>query len=485
MIANSRGYLKRLTILPAALTIPAGRRALAAVRALAMGTGLLLCALVLTPIRAQGQTTPFDLAAALATAQPGATITVPAGVHLGPVQIDRPLTLQGEPGATIDGGGQGDVITIAAPDVTVRGLIIRNSGLSLDREHAGVTVLAPRAILAQNRLEDVLFGIYLKNAPGSKLLDNVVLSKQVDIARRGDGIKIWYSAGCTVAGNRVSGSRDVIVWYSPQCVVRNNLVENSRYGIHYMQSDNQVLEHNILRHNSVGVYVMYGHDIILRNNFFYGNRGPSGFGIGLKEADNVTASGNRSVANRVGVYIDNSPPSRDAIVRFERNIFAYNEIGAELLPSVQRNIYTANVFQENEEQVALAGGGDATANQWSVANQGNYWSDYAGFDADGDQVGDLPYQAQSLFENLTSNHPELRLFQQSPAATALDLAARAFPIFQPQPKFTDEFPLMAPPNVSAAPGLPPPPLRANLAVAITMIALALLILWRVRWRLTN
>ena len=49
--------------------------------------------------------------------------------------------------------------------------------------------------IENNRLEDVLFGVYLKNAPGSILRNNVVLSKDLEIGRRGDGIKVWYSAG--------------------------------------------------------------------------------------------------------------------------------------------------------------------------------------------------------------------------------------------------------------------------------------------------
>lgn len=419
---------------------------------------------------------PFDLYAALATAQPDATITVPAGLYQGSLTIDKPVTLVAEEGAIIDGGGQSDVVTISAPDVTLRGFVIRNSGDSLDREHAGITVEAPRATIEQNHLEDVLFGVYLKNAPGSVLRENIVLSKDLHIARRGDGIKIWYSADCLVEGNQVRGSRDVILWYSPHCVVRNNVVENSRYGLHYMQSSDAVMEQNILRNNSVGVYIMYGREVLLRNNVIDNHRGPSGFGIGLKDAVNVTVTGNRVVGNRVGVYIDNSPPEPSATVYFQRNLFAYNEIGAELLPNVKRNHYSENIFLENGEQVAIAGAGDATGSQWSLDGRGNFWSDYVGFDADGDQVGDLPYRAQSLFENLLSKHPELRLFQLSPAADALDLAARAFPIFQPRPKLADEHPLMAPPPLPAVEGLPTAPVAANLAVSGAMVAIAFLLL---------
>lgn len=34
---------------------------------------------------------------------------------------------------------------------------------------------------------------------------------------------------------------------------------------------------------------------------------------------------------------------------------------------------------------------DAVSNHWYNNNSGNYWSDYKGEDADGDDVGDAPY----------------------------------------------------------------------------------------------
>jgi nitrous oxidase accessory protein len=87
-------------------------------------------------------------------------------------------------------------------------------------------------------------------------------------------------------------------------------------------------------------------------------------------------------------------------------------------------------------------------------------------------VGDIPYRSSSLYEDLMEQYPELRLFQLSPATDALDLAARAFPVFQPRAKMADEHPLMAPPPSPAVPGLPEPPLLANLAVAVGMLGLA-------------
>ncbi len=435
---------------------------------------VLLIGLTTAPVSAHAAL--FDLKTALANAQPGATIVVPAGVYGGPLQIDKPVILEGQTGAIIQGAGHGDVITISAANVTIRGFVIRNSGDSLDQENAGITVLASHAIIENNRVEDALFGIYLKNAPKSVIRNNVVRSKALPEARRGDGIRVWYSEGTLLEGNDVQGTRDVIVWFSSNSVVRNNTVEQSRYGIHTMSSNNLLLEHNILRHNSVGVYTMYGNGVTLRNNLIYDNRGASGYGVGMKDVEKAVLTGNRLVSNRVGIYLDNSPRASGVTVQVDHNLFAYNEIGVTLQPLVTRHRFTQNIFQENGEQVALAAQGELKGNDWSHDGAGNYWSDYAGFDADGNQIGDLPYRAQSLFEDLLEQYPELRLFQLSPATDALDLAAKAFPIFQPHPKLADDAPLMVPPPLPVVPGLPTPPWLINLLAATGLLALALFIL---------
>ena len=65
------------------------------------------------------------------------------GIYPGPVSIDRPLTLEGAPGAILDGGGRGRVLSVAAPDVVVRGFTVRNSGLSLAETDAGIYLDKP------------------------------------------------------------------------------------------------------------------------------------------------------------------------------------------------------------------------------------------------------------------------------------------------------------------------------------------------------
>jgi nitrous oxidase accessory protein len=419
---------------------------------------------------------PFDLRAAVAAARAGDTVPVPPGVYPGPLVLDKALVLVGTGMPIIDGGGVGSVVSITAPDVTLRGFVVRSSGTSLDREDSGIVVTAPRATLEGNHVEDALFGIYLKQAPGSVLRGNEVRAKALDQARMGDGIKLWYSGDSVIEGNHVAGSRDVIVWFSDRTTTRGNVIEHSRYGLHYMVSHDQVVEDNILRHNSVGIYLMYGRNLQLRRNLMLDNRGPSGYGLGIKDIDSLTAEGNRMVGNRIGLYFDNELHGKTVDLRFVRNLVAYNELGIDFLPSVSGAVFDHNAFVDNGDQVIISGGGELKGNTWSTDAGGNYWSDYAGFDAGGDGVGDLPYVAQGLFEDLLAAYPGLRIFQLSPATQALDLAARAFPVFQPRAKVTDAHPLMAPPDLPAVPGLPAPPRAANLAVAAGLLALASAIL---------
>ena len=396
----------------------------------------------------------FDLRAAIASASPGDVITVPAGTHAGPFVIELPMTLTARRGAILDGGGEGDVIQVKAPDVTVRGFVIRNTGKSLDRENAGVTVLAPRAVIEHNVLEDVLFGVYVKGGEDCVIRGNTIGGKDLPVQRRGDGIRIWQSHRTLIEDNVVRDSRDAVMWFSDDVHLRNNRISNGRYGLHFMYSDGNVIEDNYLEDNSVGAFLMYSKDLTLRRNVFARNRGPSGFGVGLKDMDRTVAEDNLFLGNRVGLHLDSSPSSVRVTDTYTRNVFAFNDIGIAFLPAVKRNRFHDNGFVDNLEQVAVLGGGRFEGNSFTVDGRGNFWSDYRGYDLDGDGVGDLAYRSESLFENLMDREPKLRLFLFSPAQQAVEMAARAFPMVMPRPKLSDEAPLMTP--VEAAIGPPPP-----------------------------
>ena len=59
-------------------------------------------------------------------------------IYKGGIRIDRPLTLIGQPGAVLDGAGVGNVVTVTAPGVTIRGVTIKGSGRNLQTMDSGV-----------------------------------------------------------------------------------------------------------------------------------------------------------------------------------------------------------------------------------------------------------------------------------------------------------------------------------------------------------
>lgn len=403
-----------------------------------------------------------DIGRRIAAAAPGETVRVPAGVHHEHLRIDKPISLIAEPGAILDGGGSGDIVEITAPDVTLRGFTIRNTGIDLDQENAAIRALAPRVTIEDNVLDDVLFGIDLREAPDSRVVGNRIGGKRLDIARRGDGLRLWRCDGAVIERNTLHSGRDAIIWYSNGVVVRENSASDCRYGLHLMFSDDVAIVDNHFARNSVGIYLMYSAGVEIARNRLVQNRGPSGYGVGLKETDRFVVRDNLFAANRSGVYIDGSPFTAAQPGVFSGNTLAHNDVGFTFLPSARGNELVGNNFIDNIDQIAVAGRGGLGANAFWKGDRGNYWSDYSGYDQNADGVGDFVHESHTLFENLMDRQPALRLFLFSPAQQAVEFVGRAIPAVRPEPKFTDEVPLMRPVEVRPA---PPPAGAAPLGLA--------------------
>ena len=442
--------------------------------------------LILTTVSSAAQiSAPLDLQAAINAAQPWTVLTVPPGVYYGAITVDKPLHLVGWTDASggraiIDGEGRGTVLTITASNVLVENFVIRNSGNVIDKEEGGIVVDgAEDVLLVGNHLENVLYGIRGIQAHRLVIRDNYITGKELDIARRGDGIRLWESENCVVEGNTLERVRDAIFWFSDGTRVRNNVFQFNRYGIHMMYTDGMTVEGNFMNANSVGAYLMYSTNVQLIGNTFQENRGPSGYGLALKDMNAVTVRDNYMIDNRAGLFFDNSPSNVDIEQQIERNAFAYNDIGVLMMPAVKRNLLRHNTFLDNLDQVGVKGGGSQAGEQLGGNTwNGNFWSDYVGYDGGEeteDGIGDLPYRAESLFENIADRYPELKIFHFSPVESAIDMAARAFPVIKPKPKLTDETPLMTPMLPTVPPLVQPVQSRMGwLAAGLLIGALALL-----------
>lgn len=383
---------------------------------------------------------------ALERAQAGDTIRVHGGVYEEHIVIDKPLALIGVGMPVIDGGGKGTVVSVSAPGSSIKGFVIRGSGSSLTFEDSAVSIDgAPDCTIEDNRLEDVLFGIYLKNSPRCVVRNNVVVGKDLPVPERGDAIRLWYTADALLENNLIERTRDLVIWYSQGVMVRGNRVKDARYGLHFMYSDGNVFEGNVFEDSYVGSFLMYSSGLRFHLNTFANNRGlVSGYGVGFKDVDGVVATQNLIIGNRIGLYVDNSPRSLDSWNLIKGNVIAYNEIGISFMPAIERNKVILNSFIDNREQIQVRGGGALAGNVWFERGKGNHWSDYVGYDEDGDGVGEIPYLAESLFESLVDRYPNFELFVYSPATQAIDYASKAFPALAPEPKVRDDFPLVRP-----------------------------------------
>lgn len=387
------------------------------------------------------------LEAIISRAAPGSIVAVPAGTYVGNLRIRVPIVLDGQDQVVLDGAGKGTVVEILSSGVTFRRFTVRGSGKSVTGEPAGVRISSGPVVIERNRLEDTLFGIDLRESSKSIVRGNSIRGKDLEPGRRGDGIRLWWSHDCVVEDNSVQTSRDIVFWYSENLHVAGNHVSGSRYGLHFMYSHNTELVGNELTGNSVGVYLMYSHHIRLVQNRMSNNRGASGYGVGLKDCDDIVVLQNALVANRVGLYVDNSPSSVDSKGSIASNWIAFNEIGLLATPITHDNVVAGNAFMENGEQAASHGRGQLNANVFAADGLGNFWSDYAGFDRDGDGVGDLAYQPRSLFGALLQREPNLRVLVHSPAQQAIEFTARALPELRPEPTLVDPRPMTRPPAI--------------------------------------
>lgn len=73
--------------------------------------------------------------------------------------------------------------------------------------------------------------------------------------------------------------------------------------------------------------------------------------------------------------------------RLEGNVFAENLHGVVASAASEGNVIVGNTFWKN----GLHGLDPQRSNHWFADGVGNYWTDYAGFDRNGDGVGDAPY----------------------------------------------------------------------------------------------
>jgi nitrous oxidase accessory protein len=399
---------------------------------------------------------------AIAAATAGDVIEVRRGAYREDLLVDRTLTIVGEEGAVLFGTGAGTVITIKAPDCEIRGLTIDSTGTGAGNQmDAAIQITSNGNRIVGNHILRAFYGIVVAAASGNQVEQNTISGLSWEpFGRRGDGIYLYRAPGNRIIGNTITGMRDAIyLQYASGGVVERNVVEASRYGLHDMFSDGTRISGNTFRTCSAGANLMNSSGLLLEGNEFSGNRGVTAVGLALKECDRSDIRANRFASNGRGLQMDGSTGNR-----FEGNLFAQNDTAVRLLSSAECNVFVRNDFVGNWSDLVAAGRNTSTA--WDAGGVGNRWSAYAGFDFDGDGIGDQPHPLVGPFEQIEGINPAARLFLQSPAAEALALAAR---LSAAESTLVDAHPI-----VRAG----PPPRRASMWLGLFGIAAALMTIRR-------
>ena len=377
------------------------------------------------------------IAAAIKLAQPGDTVQVEAGNYRENLLIDKPLTLLGHNRPVIFGGNTGNVIRVGASDVTIDGLVIRDSGVDMDAANAGVYIApgADRAKVANCELASNLFGIWLQKSKDSRLTDNVITGKRELLsAARGNGIQVFDTAGVEVVGNNISYTRDgIYVDISTKALFRGNTIHHVRYGTHYMNTNHSVWENNESYQNKGGLALMEVRNLIVRNNVAWGNED---HGIMLRTIQDSVIENNVVAGNGRGFFIYDAEYN---VVR--SNVVINNRVGVHLSAGSSNNLVDGNDFIDNHEQVKFVAARDV---EWG-RTQGNYWSNDSGWDQNGDGFGDAPYEANDVVDRLNWQYPLVKLVLSSPSIQTLRFVARQFPILR-APSVLDKHPRMRPMN---------------------------------------
>lgn len=381
-----------------------------------------------------------NLSEQIALAEAGDVLRLAPGLHKGPVTVDRSITLAGEPGAIVDGGGIGNVITVSAPDVVVTGLVVRNSGDDLSEQNSGIFVdkAGDRALIKGNKLEGNLIGIYLWGPEKAVARKNEINGRtDLHVNDRGNGVQLWNTPGSVVEGNKIRFGRDgIFVTTSRQNYFRDNTFRDLRFAIHYMYTNDSEVSGNVSIGNHVGYAIMFSHRLTVLDNLSDGDRDRGlllNYANSSRIEDNVVRGGVKKC-----LFIYNAHKNRILGNRFQGC-----DIGIHFTAGSEDNNISGNAFIDNRTQVKYVG---TRYIEWSDDGRGNYWSDNPAFDLNGDGIADRPYRPNDLVDQVVWRHPQAKLLLNSPAVQVLRWAQSEFPSLHPG-GVTDSAPLLSPDGI--------------------------------------
>lgn len=365
------------------------------------------------------------IAETLAQAEEGDTLRLSPGTYKEQLVLDRPVIIDGLGQATIDAQGVGSVITITGPGVILRGLTVIGSGSDHEEIDSGIklTKTAKAPLVEDNVLLGNLYGIDIHGAKDSVVRGNRIEGRQGRrMNDRGNGVYVWNAPGAVVENNDIRYGRDgIFVNSSKKNTFASNLFRDLRFAVHYMYADNSVVSGNISIGNDLGYAVMFSTNVTVADNVSIGDRE---HGVMLNYANKSTITGNVvKGAKEKCTFLYNSNKND-----FTDNWFQGCGIGIHFTAGSERNRILGNAFVGNRTQVKYV---STKWVEWSEDGRGNYWSDFAAYDVDGNGIADAPYRPNDSMDHVLWTQPAAKLLLGSPAVQLVRWSQSAFPALLP------------------------------------------------------
>lgn len=243
---------------------------------------------------------------------------------------------------------------------------VQKDNIVINGNGHAITGMAPSAIILDGRCNVTVrnvtirkfnSGIRLRNAWNNLITKNTITGCDV-------GISLDYAVNNTILDNVLTENGAGILTYN-DCdynrIIRNQLTRNKYGGIWFESSQNGACEYNSVVQN------------IISDN--------SQEGIMCRSTVNSLFTGNNITNNGYG-----APDTVE---------------GYGIFLSAQNNTLYYNNLVGNRAHAITFGAN----NQWDNGTVGNYWSNYTGTDADGNGLGDTPFQAG---KNTVDNYPLMK-----------------------------------------------------------------------------
>lgn len=367
----------------------------------------------------------------------GGTLRLAPGRYTGPAVVDRPMTMEGGGKAVVDAGGRGTVLTLRASGATLRGLVLSNSGGTHDGLDAGLQIEGDDNLVADNEIGEALFGIHVRQGNRNRVTGNRVRGKDLPLGLRGDGLRLWNSRHNLVEGNRFERVRDLTLANSPDNRIAGNRLDDARYGMHIVFSPRTLVDGNRITGTGTGIVVMYSESVAVRSNSIAHALEGGGAGIAFKDSGEGLVEGNEILHCATGLQA-NTPLDAERVLTIRNNRFAHNIVGMSFYGEKGGHRIVGNRFENNLTQVMTSAPGVGAANVW----RDNAWSDYQGFDRDGDGIGDTPHELYAYADRLWMEMPKAKFFANSPVLELLDFLERLAPFSAPSLILRDPAPRM-------------------------------------------